>query len=758
MGLFRPQVVLPMGNDTDAWPAEAWRPLLVHELAHIHRRDHAVGLVQRLVVAFYWWNPLVHAVSRELSLVREQICDDLATSVSSMDASSQRRSYAALLVDLAERATQRASDRLRLGSALAAWNGPADDLTRRIQRLLDPHRHVATSLGKRGRAAMGVVALVMCLLVMVLNVRVETLLASTPDTPVADAAEPTEQPNLSDDSEIAGQDEPSEDEPAVLRLEKLVRVVDDKGDPIAGATVTPWGMSARRASMSWTDGYRAVDPTSFTADENGIARVEFPQYAIARERIAPESLTCRVEHPEYASAQMESVLVTASTLSETTTIQLHRGAQVVIASTIDGRQVTGGSLFVDWGARAFNIRLMATITEDGIARLPRLLAGVHLVRVIHEGEDGTRHYSDVERLELVEGQELELSVALETGVEIRGRLSDAVPRPVKNGRVIAMVSKSAEGVASLEWFAHASVDAGGNFTLEPMPRGVLQVIAICDGFMAKSGSPPSEATEQERLNWESLTRPQFFSVGDTPPDVTIEMTPTATARILVTGPNDEPIPQAQVAISPNILWWRDGAQLYGFPTISSWDLLKNPRDMYLQWNASPYSTTTDADGVAVIANVPPGQQMLAIQHDEFQLPTLEPNGIGRYERVELIANEDNHFAFGLEPRGDEFLGDAATVTDNIYCGPGVSQITKPRPKKTVPTRAAETELAGVVVDVKGKPLAGVRVDVWTWYPGNETTTDEEGRFRLTDLNRLSEVEVEFTKDGYCPSLYPAQRT
>ncbi len=66
----------------------------------------------------------------------------------------------------------------------------------------------------------------------------------------------------------------------------------------------------------------------------------------------------------------------------------------------------------------------------------------------------------------------------------------------------------------------------------------------------------------------------------------------------------------------------------------------------------------------------------------------------------------------------------------------------------------EKEFAGIVVDENGNPLADVAVDAWTWYPGNETTTDEKGVFRLT----LGEEnpELRFSKPGYSPHYIPQQ--
>ena len=49
--------------------------LLVHELAHLRRRDHWVRLLEMLVTALYWWHPVVWWARRELREAEEQCCD-----------------------------------------------------------------------------------------------------------------------------------------------------------------------------------------------------------------------------------------------------------------------------------------------------------------------------------------------------------------------------------------------------------------------------------------------------------------------------------------------------------------------------------------------------------------------------------------------------------------------------------------------------------------------------------------------------------
>ncbi|QEG00411.1 Regulatory protein BlaR1 [Stieleria maiorica] len=78
--------------------------------------------------------------------------------------------------------------------------------------------------------------------------------------------------------------------------------------------------------------------------------------------------------------------------------------------------------------------------------------------------------------------------------------------------------------------------------------------------------------------------------------------------------------------------------------------------------------------------------------------------------------------------------------------------------RVMPRDIEPTELAGIVVDAEGNPLPGVTVDAWSWHPGDETTTDEDGvfRFRPESDNGRSKVEVRWMKPGYSPH-YVAQQ-
>jgi TonB family protein len=94
VGVLRPAIFLP--RDAREWTAEQRRTVLLHELAHVRRGDSATQLLARVVVGFYWWNPLAWRASREFVKERERAADDLV-----LGAGPRPTEYAQHLLDIA---------------------------------------------------------------------------------------------------------------------------------------------------------------------------------------------------------------------------------------------------------------------------------------------------------------------------------------------------------------------------------------------------------------------------------------------------------------------------------------------------------------------------------------------------------------------------------------------------------------------------------------------------------------------------------
>ncbi len=130
--LLRPAVLLPPG--AERWPATRQRVALLHELAHVSRRDCQVQLAAQVALAMHWFNPLAWLAVRRLRIEREHACDDRVLSLG-----TRASDYADHLLQIA---------RGLMPEREPAWASVAmarrSCLERRVAAILDPRnpRHL----------------------------------------------------------------------------------------------------------------------------------------------------------------------------------------------------------------------------------------------------------------------------------------------------------------------------------------------------------------------------------------------------------------------------------------------------------------------------------------------------------------------------------------------------------------------------------------------------------------------------------------
>ncbi|MFO1065480.1 MAG: M56 family metallopeptidase [Pirellulales bacterium] len=74
-GVFRHRLLLP--ESARRWTCEHLRSVLLHELAHIQRRDSLAQLMTQITCSLHWFNPLVWFAAGRMHVERESACDDL---------------------------------------------------------------------------------------------------------------------------------------------------------------------------------------------------------------------------------------------------------------------------------------------------------------------------------------------------------------------------------------------------------------------------------------------------------------------------------------------------------------------------------------------------------------------------------------------------------------------------------------------------------------------------------------------------------
>ncbi len=126
MGVFRPAILLP--SDCESYALSRRSAVILHELAHVRRRDCASQIISQVTGAAFWWNPLVWVAERQMRLLSERASDDLA-----LHAGARPSEYAHDLLDMA-RGLKR--DRLTLlGSVAMAHRSRFEE---RLLAILDP--------------------------------------------------------------------------------------------------------------------------------------------------------------------------------------------------------------------------------------------------------------------------------------------------------------------------------------------------------------------------------------------------------------------------------------------------------------------------------------------------------------------------------------------------------------------------------------------------------------------------------------------
>ena len=128
-GILRPSVLMP--EDADVWPAERLRIVLLHELAHVKRRDCLTHALAQIACAAYWFNPLVWIAARHLRTERERACDDLV-----LAAGTRGSDYAAQLIEVARVMRSGRFPALLTGATLAMAH--RSQLEGRLIAILDP--------------------------------------------------------------------------------------------------------------------------------------------------------------------------------------------------------------------------------------------------------------------------------------------------------------------------------------------------------------------------------------------------------------------------------------------------------------------------------------------------------------------------------------------------------------------------------------------------------------------------------------------
>lgn len=146
-GLRRATIVLPA--ESDSWTPDRRRAVLLHELAHVRRRDLAGHTLARVVCAVYWFHPLVWTAARRLRAESERACDDLA-----LASGARAADYAEHLLEIVTAVRRDATPLVALAMARRT------EFEGRVLDILDPERPRAAPSRRQSLALVAALALI----------------------------------------------------------------------------------------------------------------------------------------------------------------------------------------------------------------------------------------------------------------------------------------------------------------------------------------------------------------------------------------------------------------------------------------------------------------------------------------------------------------------------------------------------------------------------------------------------------------------
>ncbi len=202
VGVWRPTIILP--EMAKMWDEQHRRTVLLHELAHVRRRDCLMQLLTQIACAFHWFNPLAWVAARQSRIERERATDDMV-----LLAGMQASTYAEILLE-----TARSLHSVGRSAGAALAMARHSQLESRLMAILDPSlRH--RSLNRAGTTMAVVIAACIVLPLAVLN------------------------PAQAQRDTIVGADEVAADSELTLVGVRLTVSGDIKSDPEFGIDIEP---------------------------------------------------------------------------------------------------------------------------------------------------------------------------------------------------------------------------------------------------------------------------------------------------------------------------------------------------------------------------------------------------------------------------------------------------------------------------------------------------------------------------------------
>ncbi len=509
---FRKSVIILPSRLIGVVTSDEMRDVLVHEAAHLHRRDPQTVFIQELARVLFWPIVPVHGLLGELARAREELCDNHV--LQCRDAVS----YGETLLHLAELSLEGRPQMAAVG--ILQWKG---ELERRIAGFLDQGRSTMT---RSNRWVAGIVALTFISGGAVTSAT-RLITVNSKSAGVA-AGVPT-----SKEAQLGVRDDAKPDLAAGRTM--LVHVLGPDGRPMSGVKIH---------RGVWTRKRIPNRNMKYVSDENGEARVDVPKgvyifrlWARAKGHVPLFAHWEEEEKPEESlppefTVRLQTGTVIGGIVRNTdgqpikgvsVDVMLERGGQVEGRTTPDMWLSEGETPITDAEGRW---------TLDNIP--PSLDLNLRL-KFTHPDYVSDREWGesqDHQGVDLKALRSRKATISMRGGLLATGIVSDPQGNPVP-GAVVVRGDDPYMEVGSQE----VRTDEQGRYQFPPLPSGPLNITVMAQG-------------------WMPTLRKVEIGPGMKPFDFHLE--PGKDVRIRFVDSAGMPVPGVYVGIDK----WRGGKSLY----------------------------------------------------------------------------------------------------------------------------------------------------------------------------------------------------
>ena len=205
-GLLKPVILIPLGLLSNL-PHDQVEAVLLHELAHIRRKDYLVNLLQNLAEVIFFFNPAILWISSLMREERENCCDDVAIS-----RIKNKKQFIHALVAFQEYAMQESNK-----STAIAFAGRKNYLLNRVRRIIYSENKKLNAMEK-GFFIFSIVAIGLVSFVSVKQSPVQIKQSATDALPVA---------KVLDVAPAVSQNEPADTIPEPVEFTNLSYVINN---------------------------------------------------------------------------------------------------------------------------------------------------------------------------------------------------------------------------------------------------------------------------------------------------------------------------------------------------------------------------------------------------------------------------------------------------------------------------------------------------------------------------------------------------